>query len=69
MGRIHQPVSRTFFVFFSKICKFECNTTSDWLMVLSLCPRFYKFERDVTSDWLIQSVVVLFSTASKHRTN
>ena len=29
--RIHQPFSRTFFVFVSKICKFECNTTSDWL--------------------------------------
>ena len=28
--RIHQPFSRIFFffVFFSKICKFECNTTS-----------------------------------------
>ena len=25
--RIHQPFSRTFFVFFSKICQFECNTT------------------------------------------
>ena len=30
-ARIHQPFSRTFFVFVSKICKFECNTTSDWL--------------------------------------
>ena len=30
-ARIHQPFSRTFFVFFSKICKFNCNTTSDWL--------------------------------------
>ena len=30
-ARIHQPFSRTVFVFFSKICKFECNTTSDWL--------------------------------------
>ena len=29
--RIHQPFSRTFFVCFSKICKFECNTTSDWI--------------------------------------
>ena len=29
--RIHQPFSRTFFVFVSKNCKFECNTTSDWL--------------------------------------
>ena len=29
--RIHQPFSRTLFVFFSKICKLECNTTSDWL--------------------------------------
>ena len=29
--RIHQSFSRTFFVFLSKICKFECNTTSDWL--------------------------------------
>ena len=29
--RIHQPFSRTFFVFVHKICKFECNTTSDWL--------------------------------------
>ena len=29
--RIHQPSSRMFFVFFSMICKFECNTTSDWL--------------------------------------
>ena len=29
--RIHHPFSRTFFVFVSKICKFECNTTSDWL--------------------------------------
>ena len=29
--RIHQPFSRTFFVFVSKICKSECNTTSDWL--------------------------------------
>ena len=28
---IHQPISQTFVVFFSKICKFECNTTSDWL--------------------------------------
>ena len=28
---IHQPFSRIFFVFFSKICKLECNTTSDWL--------------------------------------
>ena len=28
---IHQPFSRTFFVFFSKVCKLECNTTSDWL--------------------------------------
>ena len=27
---IHQPFSRTFFIFFSKICKLECNTTSDW---------------------------------------
>ena len=26
--RIQQP---TFFVFFYKICKLECNTTSDWL--------------------------------------
>ena len=24
-ARIHQPFSRTFFVFVSKICKFECN--------------------------------------------
>ena len=29
--RIHHTSSRTFFVFFSKICKFERNTTSDWL--------------------------------------
>ena len=29
--RIHQPFSRTFFVFFSEICQFECNTTSDLL--------------------------------------
>ena len=29
--RIHQLFSRTFFVFFSKICNFECNTTTDWL--------------------------------------
>ena len=29
--RIHQPFSRTFFVFFSKICKFEYKTTDDWL--------------------------------------
>ena len=29
--RIHQLFSRTFFVFFSKICNFECKTTSDWL--------------------------------------
>ena len=28
---IHQPFSRTFFVFFSKICKFECDTTFDWI--------------------------------------
>ena len=28
---IHQKFSKTFFVFFSKICKLECNTTSDWL--------------------------------------
>ena len=28
---IHQPFSRTFFAFISKIYKFECNTTSDWL--------------------------------------
>ena len=28
---IYQQLSRTFFVFFSKICKLECNTTSDWL--------------------------------------
>ena len=27
---IHQPFSRTSFVFFSKICKFEYNTPSDW---------------------------------------
>ena len=26
--RIHQPFSGTFFVFFSKICKSKCNTTS-----------------------------------------
>ena len=26
---IHQVFSRTFFICFSKICKFECNTTSD----------------------------------------
>ena len=26
-----KPFSRKFFVFFSKICKLECNTTSDWL--------------------------------------
>ena len=29
--RIHQPFSRTFFVFVSNICKLECNTNSDWL--------------------------------------
>ena len=29
--RLHHPFSRTFFVFFSKIFKFECNITSDWL--------------------------------------
>ena len=29
--RVHQPFTRTFFVFFCKICKFECKTTSDWL--------------------------------------
>ena len=29
--RIHQPFSRMFFVFFSKICEVECNTTYDWL--------------------------------------
>ena len=29
--RIHVPFSRTFCVFFSEICKLECNTTSDWL--------------------------------------
>ena len=39
--RIHQPFSRTFFVFFSKICKFECDTASDWLnrMVYGLANR------------------------------
>ena len=30
-ARIHQRFSRTFFNFFFKICKLECNTTSDWL--------------------------------------
>ena len=29
--RIQQPFSRKFLVFFSKVCKCECNTTSDWL--------------------------------------
>ena len=29
-GPIHQPFSRTFFVFFLQICKFEFNTISDW---------------------------------------
>ena len=24
-SRIHKPFAKTFFVFFSKICKFECN--------------------------------------------
>ena len=28
---IHQPSSRTFFVFFAKVCKLECKTHSDWL--------------------------------------
>ena len=28
---IHQPFSKMFFVFFSKTCEFECNTSSDWL--------------------------------------
>ena len=28
---IQQPFSRTFLAFLFKICKFECNTTSDWL--------------------------------------
>ena len=28
---IHQPIPRPFFVFFSRIYKFECNTTADWL--------------------------------------
>ena len=28
-ARIHQPFSRTFFIFFSKNCKLECNRTSD----------------------------------------
>ena len=29
--RIHQTFLRTVFVFFAKICRLECNTTSDWL--------------------------------------
>ena len=50
-GRIHQPFSRTFFVFFSKICKFECKTTSDWLIVwfsqseVMLHSNAYKYEK------------------------
>ena len=31
MVPILQPFSRPFFVFFSKIPRLECNTTSDWL--------------------------------------
>ena len=31
--RIHQTFSKTFFVFFRKICQSECNTTSDWLII------------------------------------
>ena len=31
MVRIRQAFSRTFSVFFSRFCEFECNTTFDWL--------------------------------------
>ena len=27
-ARVHQPFPKTFFVFFSRFCEFECNTTS-----------------------------------------
>ena len=31
MARIHQPFSKTFFVFHINICKLKCNKSSDWL--------------------------------------
>ena len=46
-ARIHQPFSRTFFVFFSKICKFECNTTvlhsnaSEYRIICRTRPRTF----------------------------
>ena len=30
-AKIHQAFSRSCLVFYSRFCKFECNTTSDWL--------------------------------------
>ena len=33
---IHKSFPRIFFVFFIKICKFKCSTTSDWLSCMLL---------------------------------
>ena len=50
---IHQSFSRKFFVFFIKIYKLECNTTSNWLNC---------------TGWPIRSCeVVLHSNVSKYR--
>ena len=50
---IHQAFSRTFFIFFSRFCEFECNKTSDWL-------KLYGFRR------FSQSESVLYSNASNY---
>ena len=51
-------ISRTFLVLFSKIWKFECNTTSDWLkcMVLASQKLYYllmllNIEKSEEQDW------------------
>ena len=59
--RIQQTFSRTIFVFFSTICKFECNTTSDWLNRFSNFSFshsvFYPFE-ELSSVFIKFEIVV-----------
>ena len=78
MGRIHQPFSRTFFVLFSRVCKFECNTTSGWLnrqsglanqklcyiqMVLNT-EKSGEQDKERSKEWLVNTTPVTFDTVS-----
>ena len=65
--RIHQPFLRTFFFFFSKICKLKCNTTSDWLNhMVCQSELFYiqmlldieksgEYDKQCSKEWLVNT--------------